>query len=147
IQFAQKAEQICRGFPQVLAGTKLANFRKMFYALRRAPGEESTSFVRRHGEGKRIIPENQRSTRCVVRGKLAGYFRAVNRFRRNDFTKCRKLFGRDRSAAKQFHSSVSHGDDGRFDSVKGCSPINNERNSSVEFVENMPRGGRADTAK
>ena len=115
----------------------MSNLGILFCFRHGTPGEQSTFLVRGHGEGKGIVRENERSTRCVMRGKLAWCFRALNTFRANDFTECLELFGRCRPASKQFHSSISHCDDCRFNSVEGWSCIDNERNPPIEFVEDI----------
>ena len=71
----------------------------------------------------------------------------AKRFCQDDFTESLELFGCDRPAPQQFHSPISHRDDGRFNSMLGRARIDNERNSSLELIQNMLRGRRTDAAK
>ena len=82
-----------------------------------------------------------------MRWKLARRFRALNSLGEDDFTKRLELFGSYRSTSQQFHASISHCDDCRFNPVQGWSGVDNERSSSIEFIEDMLRGRRADPAK
>src|SRR5450631_2615001 len=82
-----------------------------------------------------------------MRWKLTWRFKALNSLGENDFTECLELFGGYRPASQQFHSSISHRNDRRFNSMQGWSRIDNERNSRIEFIPHMLRGRRTDAAK
>src|SRR5204863_8192807 len=114
----------------------------------RAPREKPTLLPRPRGKGRRIVDENERGDRGIVRRKLARDYRTrPSSLRENNVTKYGQLLGRDGPSPKQFHTAVTYRHDRRLNSMQGGSGIDDEWNSSPEFIENMLRGGRTDAAK
>src|SRR5712691_5163954 len=64
-----------------------------------------------------------------------------------DFCEGRQLFRGDRAAAQDVDLAVAHGDDGRFNSVLSRPGIDDQRDAAVEFMQNVLRGGGADSTE
>jgi len=57
------------------------------------------------------------------------------------------LLCRNRAAAQDVDLAVTNRDDGRFDSVRGRTTFDNQRNSILQIIQNMLRGCRANTTE
>src|SRR5207249_4377590 len=64
-----------------------------------------------------------------------------------DLGKFEQLLFSDRPATQNFDLAVAHHDNCRFNSVLRWSRIDDQRNSSIEFVENMLRRSRTYVAE
>src|SRR5947207_1006382 len=89
----------------------------------------------------------QRCLRRIVRWQLPGRRNSVGCSNVFDLPEDRQLVFRNWSAAQNLDLAVAYRNNGRFNSVGGWPCVDDHRNTTVEFIEDMLRSCGADSPK
>src|SRR3954464_15754398 len=80
-------------------------------------------------------------------GQLAGRLGMCGRADDNDLTEFGELLLGNWSAPQQFDAAVTEGDDRRLQTVSSWTAIDDERDETIEFFQNVSSRSRADSTK
>src|SRR5205814_524316 len=111
------------------------------------PREQGNALILIRREGLRVFDQMQRRLWRIMRRQLPGRVNLLRGSDDVDVSEGRQLLARNWAAPQDVDLAVAHHDDGRFDPVWSCARINNERNATVELIENVLGGGGTHAAE
>ena len=105
VQFAQVAKKIRGGFGQLLLACSSARADGKLFEDPDFPSKQPATFAGRTGECSRIIDQDERRSRCVVRWELTRGFGMQSRPNNSDLAELRELLLASRARAAILRSA------------------------------------------